>query len=604
MVKRIDLNETPSKRMARILRGETDAINSLLTHGAGIKHLGLNGDVRWRGTGWQPDPDNPTGPPIPTTTWQTWSVKDVAREAVVSRLAAEGAVASANGKNARIYSLDPAFGQHNPSTGGLLVDGDTWWQYADDDGNYLIVGSWVLIDGQWVEETLSDAVLGALDVNKLVVLGTADINELVAQAIAAKIMEAELFRTPVNPETGFWAVMDSFGFRVINEYGPDGDRLDVIRLGPDADQWLQIGTPETGMATIDSGGGVTAVHGSFSEVWIDGKPISTGVGDNPRGLVAYGRMFDGRSRRLNGRDIVLGVDVNLPAGRVYKIETSSVICETETGSCTPFLQLHTSLGAETPPWNNWAGTCRKESLIGPYGGFRALPGMSHMIDLTHLDPGDPDTYARLILSLGNFNNNGWVQAAAVVDNIWLTVEDVGNHFTNLGNPWFDTAGSTPPPPPKVRQTIRFHPYEWGTWMRGGARDLTEKPTQGQWSQWNRSCYFFFPDMVGPLAGAEIHRITLFSWADHWGLSSGTGRWHWHGLTSPPAQDLYLSAMVDTPGWPAGAARTLDIHPANFGAWQNGQARGYGFTTADTSHEFYGQFSPLHSAHFIDVEFSR
>lgn len=590
--------------MARILRGETDAINSLLTHGAGIKHLGLNGDIRWRGPGWQPDPDNPTGPPIPTQSFQTWSVKDVAREVVVSRLAAEGAVASANGKNSRIYSLEPAFGLHNPATGALLVAGDTWWQYADDDGNYLIVGSWVFDGEQWQAETLTDAVLGALDVNKLVVVGSADINELVAQAIAAKMIEADLIRTTVHPETGFWAVMDSFGFRVINEYGPEGDPIDVIRLGPDLTQLLQLGTAETGMATIDSAGGVTGVHGSFENLYVDGRRITATAADMPAGIVSQAVMDSGRSRRLNGRDIVLGLDAALERGRVYQILTNNPVCDTEHDTCEPQLELHWTLDGSYPG-NNWAASKKGESIIGWFPRWRNLPGMHSWIDLRN-QPAGPPMLLRAAVTLGNRTSNGWTQLSAVGGGQPFTmwVEDKGTRFENLGVPFYDTGGGTPPPA-KREYTTRWHPTGWATYIRGGSRDYTPKPTQGMWSQWDRSCYFFFDDMTAALAGAQIRRITLFAWADHWGQSTGIGRWHRHGMYGAiPESGQQSTFMVDTPGWPPGAARTINIIPEEFGLWQSGAARGFGFTSWETGHQFYGQFSPLLSAHFIEIVYER
>lgn len=96
---------------------------------------------------------------------------------------ATAAFTSANGRNSRIISTDPATGTKNPTTGLALVKGDTWWQW-NNLTEQVVVGAWAWDGTLWRPEKISDAVIASLDVNKLVVTGSARI----AQAVVEKLI--------------------------------------------------------------------------------------------------------------------------------------------------------------------------------------------------------------------------------------------------------------------------------------------------------------------------------------------------------------------------------------------------------------------------------
>lgn len=548
--------------------------------------------------------------------------------------AAATALASANGRNSRIISLSAASGTVHPTTGNALVTGDTWWQW-DNTTDRNVIGAWVWDGDSWKTELLTDSVLGSLDVNKLMVLGVARmteavvakiigdaayfnllnvedlivtdealINSAVVLALAARQIETGGLRTEVDTNTGLYAIMDSFGFRVIdNAGGPEGEPQVIVALGPDGEQLIQLGQGDN-MVSINSSGGVTARTASVRDLWLDGHRLEVrDLLGGPRGIVSQAVMFPGRSRRLNGRDIVLGLEGTLRPGRVYKLECSSFVVDTEHGTCEPFAQLHRTIDGSAPQFD-WGASAVKESKIGPYAGFRTLPGLIHWIDLTHLDADGPDVPLRAALSLGNFAGNGWVQAAAVVDRIWLVCEDWGSTFVDRGTPFYIDGGSSGTPPP-VRQTQRWTASGMATYVRGGSRDESGGHVQGQYSSWNRETLFVFPSMTATLAGATIHRITCRSFFDSWYYSDGgTGSWCWHGETGIPASSPAKTFMVDTAGWPRGAGREINIIPEEYADWQSGTRRGFMFSTPVTAWSHYGRLSSDLNQHWVEVEFSK
>lgn len=112
-------------------------------------------------------------------------------------------------------------------------------------------------------------------------------------------------------------------------------------------------------------------------------------------------------------------------------------------------------------------------------------------------------------------------------------------------------------------------------------------------------------MTATLAGATIHRITCHAHADHWYWGSGgSGSWAWHGESGIPGTAPVFNHMTVTSGWPRGASREININANEFGAWQNGTRRGFGFDTSNTSSVYYGRFSSDMSKHWIEVEYTK
>lgn len=545
------------------------------------------------------------------------------------------ALTSANGRNSRIYSTGNATGTTNPNTSLALVKGDTWDKW-DSLATRNVIASWTWDGSAWQPTLIKNEMLHSLDVNKLLVSGSArivqavidkivadigyynsiqagsviatsiasaiativearveklvvtsgaTINFAVVQKLAASIIESQEFRTTVNASTGLYSIMDNNGYRLVDSTGET-----VINLGPSGDNLMQLGTGSN-TAIIDSSGNISSPKGSFTDLWVGGQQLPDYLASLPRGVVSQGLLFAGKSRNLNGRDSVLGLEATLKVGRVYKIQTSQIVVETEHVNVIPFLQMHRTIDGSWPG-TNWGNSAVAESIIGPYGGFRTLPPMTYWVDLRN-STSTTDIFLRSTISLANFANNGWCRVAATVNRCHMWVEDMGTQFADRGSPYFDAVGGGEQTP-KVRTTSRWYATGWATWTRGGGRDTSvANPVQGQYSTVNRESAFFFDDMTATLAGKTIHRITLRTVARHWYGTTGTGRWHWHGMygSIPSSSGLSSKFMVDTGGWPRGAAREINIIPSEFPAWQNGSRRGFGFSTASTGLEYYGYYSP-------------
>lgn len=613
-MKRTDLND-PMRLLADRLDSIQATAEAAHTRPTGVIALGA-GDITWGGS----------------------SVKAMGRSQAEVQAALEAADVTLEENKTRMQELAHELAAKaavvtwpsaptnllHPETGDMLPEGTLWREQDGDAGP--IVEEWVLRHGGW------EKVTPILDVAKLVVWDGANINDLVAQHIAAavgefltvkvqdlvsntatidqavirdlasQIVTARVFRSTVNAATGMYSVMDSDGFRVVRST-PDRGDIDVIRMGPSGDQLVQFGEGQNS-ATIDSSGGINARMGSFQELLVAGRPLSATTWELPRGIVSRGHMYGGFSRKLRARDQVMGVEADLQGGRVYRIRTTNFTVQTENANVCPHAKLHLTLDGSYPG-NNWDGTTRAESIVGQYPGFRVLPGMETVVDLRGRDPNAPTLYLRCGVSLADYMNQGWAQVAATVNPLHIYVEDLGTNYVDRGAPWW--AGAVAEVPPRVRTVRRWNATGWATYFRSGSRDLSSRnPIQGQWSAANRECFFFFDDIASVIAGSTIYRITLGSFADSWAYGAGgTGRWHWHGMYgSIPDRGQYQSFMVDTGGWPRGAERRIDLIPQEWGEWQSGRRRGFGFSTSSTDIEYYGVFSTDMSRHWVEVDFEK
>lgn len=558
---------------------------------------------------------------------------------------ASTALTSANGRNSIITSTGNASGTTNPNTGLPLVKGDTW-NKIDSTTTRNVIASWYY-DSGWKAQLIKSEYIHNLDVHKLTAttariqqavieklvadlgyFGTIVTDELLAQQISvaiADIIEARVenltvtegatianavimklaaglittgeLQTDIDATTKLMGVLDANGYSLLDMSEPEFPVV-KIRLGPSGANLLQIGD-----ASIDYQGNVTGRIGNFDDIYIAGEKVQHQPNSLPRGIVAYGRMFGGYSRQLQGRDQVIGLEADLAPGRVYRLYTNSMTVQTENASVVPFLQLHRTLDGSYPG-NDWGASCVAESIIGPYGGFRTMTPMEYLID-TRDQPldGDPQ-FLRAGVSLGNHLTNGWCQVATTVNRAYIAVEDLGTNFPDRGTPYYDSGGGGLQPV-KERTVQRWHPTSWGTYVRGGSRETgSSRPTQGQYSSTNRECLFIFPSLTSTLAGATIHRITLHAKFDHWYGPSGTGRWHWHEHSSLPGSGQYQNFMVDTGGWARGASREINIIPSEFAAWQNGTRKGFGFATSNTGLEYYGYLSTNMNDHWIEIDLEK
>lgn len=684
MTKYVDLHKAFGAKLREDVKSAEGAAAMVHTRPTGVMALG-DGDVVWRAPELVPDPANPDGPLVEGPNEVQWSIRnvpvitdnlvhelegaqvrievaeselgdaqaqiatvlidlgdvsDVALGAQSTANAAQStantaqtnaaaALASANGRNARIISLSAASGSTNPTTNLPLVTGDTWWRW-DNLTNRNVIGSWVWDGTAWRVETLGHQVLGSLDLNKLLVVGTARMNQAVVekiigdaaffnalrvedltvtagatikaaviQKLSAEQIASGEFRTNVNPDTGMYAIMDNSGFRLINNNGPDGSAIEVIRIGPDGNTLIQIGSGLNQVA-IDSSGNISARRASVQSLMVNGVNYYAAHKD-PRGVVAQKQMFPGFGLQLQSRDYVLWFRAYVNGGRVYKLSSSTMTVQTQNANVAPMLNLHYTIdGGNTFPSANWDASRVAESYVGPFGSFRSLPPMEGYIDL-RARSGIVEIQGAV--SLADIANAGWCQVAAPVQRARMVLEDVGVDFPDLGQAYY-SAGPVVTP---VRQVKRWTPSDWGTYFRGGTRDTAAtKPIQGQYSSYNRCAFFVFPDMTADLSGAAIHRVTLHSFADHWSYGSGgTGSWCWHGHYGPlPNNVLAHTWLADTPNWARGAANEIDLAPAEFARWQNGTARGFGFATPNTSLTYYGNFSPNLGATWVEVEYSK
>lgn len=554
-----DLNEGFEDYLARQLKNKPTQ-----TSPSGVIDLGGVGDVTW---------------PDPVTSDQV-SVRTL--PAKVDEMLEQGLTTASK---ANTVSTSPA----PASTEGYPVG--AYWVQIVSVTDQTVLGVWKEEAGAWVAQPYDGGLVAP----------TIEAGLINVAVLAAQLIVTKLLRTETNPVTHRYSVFDSEGLRVVDTDGPEGSEAVLVNIGPSGDQLLQLGQGEN-LVSMNSSGGVSARTVSTGNLFVNGKRLrATDIDSLPRGLVAYGRMYGAHSRRLNGRDIVLSLDCQLPPGRVYRIQSSSILTERENTNCRPHFKLHTALDGDTRPWINWDGTSKKEIRMPAFvGTWVSADGMSTILDLTN-ESRTRDLVA--VVSMANSENNGWVQAMTGFEPLWLEVHDVGNRYSNKGNPWYIAQGT--PPTPKVRQTVRFNATAMATYRRGGARDETSGFVQGQYSSWNRETLIVFPSMTSTLSGAEIHRITCHSFFDSWYYNDGgTASWNWHGETGIPGSSPAKTFMVDTAGWPRGAAREINIIPEEFNGWKNGVRRGFIFSTPVTALSHYGKLSSDLNQHWIEVEYTK
>lgn len=575
------------------------------------------------------------------------------------------ALVSANGKNNIVRSTGDATGTTNPDTDLPNVKGDIWRKH---DAQENVIAEWGWDGTTWKAQAITSEMVTNFDVHKLTVSGTAriikavldkvfadaayfgslttdhltagdgninslvsqkfatalasiiearienlttsgtaNINTAVIQKLAAQVVDSGEFKTLINPVNGVYTIMDNNGIRIIDSDGSpggDGDPVTLINLGPVGDMLLQLGTGQSS-ASIDGAGNVTAMRGSFQELWVGGNLILDNINSVPRGIMSWGELAQGRySRQLQARDQILGLESTLQGGRVYKLTTNNFVCGSTNNNAVPALWMHYTLDGSYPG-ANWTASRKSESTNGPFAGqWKAYAPMTVFIDLRHISASET-RWLRAGVTLGDNANIAPCQVSALFGPAMIWVEDMGTNFANRGGPYYDTGGQQPI---RTRQVQRWFADNWATYFRSNnTRDTTSsKPTQGQYSSYNRIGAFFFPSITAALSGATIFRITLHSFADHWYYSGGgTAAWCWHGHTGAiPSTMPAHYFMVDTPGWPRGAAREINLISSEFGAWQSGARRGFCFATPSTTYEYYGSFSTNLGATWIEVDYEK
>ena len=575
-------------------------------------------------------------------------------KAVAAQTAANNALTSANGRNYNITKLTDATGTINPDTGLALVRGDVW-NKVDSYSTYNALAKWEWDGSAWKPAAITSNMITNLDVLKLSVAGSAHINQavinkivadigyfnsivtgsLIADSIAAAIanivkarvenltvtegasiatavinkLAAQLItssrlQSDVDPATNLMSVMDNQGYRLINVLDPASPR-EVVRLGPSGDNILSVG-----LATISNEGNISGNVGSFAALVVDGNPFfGEDVRRLPRGVVAQQKMLGGQGVRANmlERAYVIWLGVFLPAGRLYKVRSSSMIVRTESSGVAPMLNLHVVENSTTTyPDSAWDASRKAESHIGAFPGFRSLPSMEEVIDLRSYQEGT-EVYVQAAVSIHDLANVGWCQVAATVHPAYLWIEDIGTSYHTNGVVYY----SEVLPPTPQRTVKRYTATEWATYRWQGPRVFATAATQGR-AQVNvdgviqpmadyDSLFFFPPEMQTDLLGATIESIKLRAMFGEWFYgSSGVGAWTWHGYSTPPASNPTHHWMRDTPEWPRWTAREIWVAPSEFPAWASGARRGFGFAGANTTQPYSGWLTQDTSAMFIDV----
>ncbi|MFF9204263.1 hypothetical protein ACF1AE_21080 [Streptomyces sp. NPDC014986] len=393
-----------------------------------------------------------------------------------------------------------------------------------------------------------------------------------------------------------WAVFDNaeataiFG-RVTGgpraEVGPQGVRLydetgeEAVSLVTGEPQYLTLRNDGTAVATIDDEG-----NASFADVnvagglTVGGEPISTFLGDRPRGLVA----IDYQTAAVTGGGTELGfveLAFTAEADRMYRVVFDAIANPSAAGGevqlrlrdggagkptiSSPQLQLathHLAIGNS------------KRVRLELVRSSRTLGVGLHRLLLSFKCQYGPS--GQTVDLYGSANSPGV-----------MYVEDVGPYIPETGG--YNTGGGTEPDP--VRQYTKTYTASWSASYanRSGYNAYYgAKCMQGYYSSTNgiQAALIGFPAALGTdLAGATIQKAEIYLYAEHWYYASGgSAVIKAHSHTSRPAK-FSSDAESKTVTWRRNEGKWVDVTSV----FDSTKWRGIALDPNSTNKTYYGAF---------------
>ncbi|MFH8294959.1 hypothetical protein [Streptomyces sp. NPDC018059] len=371
------------------------------------------------------------------------------------------------------------------------------------------------------------------------------------------------------------------------EVGPQGVRLydeggeEAVSLVTGEPQYLTLRTGGTAVATIDDEG-----NAAFADVnvagglTVDGEPISTFLGDRPRGLLA----IDYQAASVTGGGTELGfVELAFTAEeeRMYRIVFEAISNPSAAGG---ELQLRLRDGGSGKPTINSTQLqlATHHMAIGNsqrvrlelVRSSRTLGVGLHRLLLTFKCQYGPA--GQTVDLYGASNSPGFLYA-----------EDIGPYVPETGG--YNTGGGSEPDP--ARRYTKTYTASWsGTYAKRSGYNAYygSKCLQGYYSGTNgiQAALIGFPAALGTdLAGATIERAEVYLYADHWyNASGGSAVIKAHSHTSRPAK-FSSDSESKTVSWRRNSGKWVDITSV----FDSTRWKGIALDPNSTSKTYYGSF---------------
>ncbi len=461
--------------------------------------------------------------------------------------------------------------------------GDMWFQHAGVLSGQT-VGQWHWDGGQWVQDTLADAVLGNVDAGKIVGGTLSGLAGLYSPA------------PDVLPRTEIVGP----ALRVVRA-GAEGEEIVTVQVGGESDDQLMVAdTDGSPLGGIDPDGNLLAQDANVGTLTVGGVALPDMLSPLPQGLVArqnLGSTAAANGLKFNSNELGTSeIMWDCWPGRIYKVRFVGMMNLSAGGVAVARLR-----GTSTP---NHTSAPSAPTLSSPqYAQQNVVAAAAGVFPVTlECFVGPYDGTYRMGVS-GQTSDSGLVGNFLSNDN-WpsqLTVEDVGC-YTGAGDGGVNTMGGTPAGgnPSTGGSSTKTYTRSWSvaafrTWR--GSQVVSGNLMQGVYSGIQRYGLWLFDGSIAAAVGASA--TVSGAWLTVQNVDfpmnpggSGLLRLGHYDSTSLPANPQTSGGGAVQVAMSGGQKLKIGLP----GGWWSGIAAGMirGFTLgegASSAVAYYGHFSP-------------
>jgi len=446
-----------------------------------------------------------------------------------------------------------------------------YWIRLDEDG--ADAARWRWVEGEWVEAPLGPEMI----------LREAIIWDLIANDIFTKNLVLS------DEVDGYVNVTDARGVQI---FGPDGSEL--LRFRVDGPTLFGVAKGGEYVAMIDEDGDASfdSLSSSGDVEFDGGRSLTDELGGIGGRTYAKTQLENAVSIDLNRRGL-LGATFQLPGRGPRQIKVTVQLQASQTSAPRSVgLTLHFAQGETVTTAN---------TVRYPYNDVTSTQNRtdhSFSWSLNTAELGVTNDRAVLSVLLAAASDSGGTWDAHSGAQTYLLVEDMGPAV-----PTSRTVIQTSDPSRPVQNTVTSRQDVWTaqgfrTYEQSGAAtslgDLRQGATAYYPSAGRYRSVVQFPDLSGPLSGADINWIEVDVHAVHWHANSG-------GTMSVGVKDGLIPASL--PDSAIGAHSLVQLHvgrnrtarfrlpSATFAGIKSGATRLITFFTTSGSSQFYGHFDP-------------
>lgn len=413
--------------------------------------------------------------------------------------------------------------------------------------------------------------------------------------VNAGMLEAELVlgtKIIAGPKTGTHVELTSDGFRAFAEDPTGGAPREAVRLGVASTRDYLTLTDAAGnpVVNMDEEGKVSGEQVSArTQLWYQGRELSSILADMPRGLRGYGDFYSGVSN-ISTEYGIFDTLVRVEPGRAYKVTLNgSTSSASAAGGVLHIIRAAASSDGSVAPTLSSGEIKRFE-----HDYTTTLPKPINPSFLWYPTATAPTIY-RLLWSLNKYGGGTatWIGGEMIV-------EDIGVQQKTAGTA--NTGGGTTAAPVQV-YTQRWETTALRNYKNNGNTIDTYSTTQmfqglsPQAGVGNiKSLALFGTGSLGQsittaLNGATVNWIRVYFDFRHWyNNAGGTARIGLHAADQLPATFGSTGPVVISGGWPKPGQRWVEIPSDRHAGFKSGSNKGVTLE-GDSTLGTYGYANP-------------